>query len=244
MSKFLDGRLAKFAMASAAAVSLTAGASGAVVNVADGDFATIDGATGRIDDIAAPWFEGNTLGDYSDYFLDPSTNTIGFGPQFPGWAGGGLAILEAGTPYLYQAIGTKDAAENAVQADWLHIKRTVTFARGVVVSVYSSAAPVVGADGSTLTSLGATLVGSVDVTAASLGFIADTTTHETKAASATINTSGVTTGHALYLEITPNGDNGGSQGAFLDDFAVSVPEPASMALLGLGGLLMLRRRRV
>lgn len=245
MSKFLDGKLAKFAAASAAAVSLTAGASANVINVSDGDFSSIDGETGRIDDITPGWYESGTGGGYDDYYIDPSTNTIGFGPQFTGTTGG-IAALEAGTPYLYQSIGTA-MGEPAVQVDWDHISRTVTPARGVIVSIYSSAAPVAAADGSDLNSLGATLVGSVDVTALSLGFssaLGNGNAAEIIAASATIDISSVTSGHSLYLEITPNGDNSGTAASFIDNISVSaVPEPASLALLGLGGLLMLRRRQ-
>lgn len=241
MTNVFETKLARFTAASAAALTVTTAASAAVMDVVDGGFSSIDGATGRVDD-NINWFESSVAADYSDYFIDPSTNLIGFGPQFPGWAGGGIGILEAATPYIYQSIGTR-GSEISVQVDWLSIERTVTSGRGVTISIYSNATPLAGADGSSLASLGATLVGAETRTATDLGLPESVSAFGTAAGSVTIDISSVDVGDSLYLEITPDAD--GSNMAGIDDIVVTgiIPEPNSLALLGLGGLCALRRRR-
>lgn len=233
------GVTAVFALALGAASPLQA----AVVDVTDGDFSSLDGITTFASDITPGWYEATTAVDYGDYFVDPSTDTGGYAPQFSGTTGA-VAFLEVGSPYIYQSIGTA-AGEAAVKIDWDHISRNNREARGTVVSIYASATPLATADGSSLSSLGATLVGSVDVTALSLGFssaLGNGNASEIIGATATVSLAGVSSGDSLYVEFTPNGDN--SQAAILDNIVVSVvPEPGSLALLGLGGLCLLRRRR-
>ncbi len=65
----------------------------------------------------------------------------------------------------------------------------------------------------------------------------------------TFNTADDASGNGLAIQIQffdPNGGNGSKQ-AGLDnivlDETANIPEPSSLALLGLGGLLLLRRRR-
>jgi hypothetical protein len=116
------------------------------------------------------------------------------------------------------------------------------------LSLYSG--NVTGANGSSLSGLGATLLDSATITN-SVFALGDARDESIAPQTATISglklntgTLGVA-GETLWLEIssTVPGGNVWQYQAFIDDVAVAVPEPSSIALLGLGGLALLARRR-
>ena len=60
-----------------------------------------------------------------------------------------------------------------------------------------------------------------------------------------VNATAASVGENLFLSFEGNGGDGlSAQRIGIDNVTVStIPEPATMALLGLGGLLSLKRRR-
>lgn len=54
---------------------------------------------------------------------------------------------------------------------------------------------------------------------------------------------GRTVTFSVYLEAAPGEFNPTTSGMHVDNLVVTIPEPASLALLGLGGLMMVGRRR-
>ena len=223
-----------------ALLALTTVSQAAVVDVSDGDFSSVNGNGAATFDLTPGWYEGSTGSSYTDYGVDPTAGGSPYGSQFPGYAGGGVGFLEGSGGYFYQSIGTADGS-GPVQVDWLHINRTVSTADGLTVSIYSNPVALVEADGSTLASLGATLVGNSTVAASTLGFTNGV--FGTSSQSVQIDISGVTNGHFLYVELVREGAGGN---AIIDDVTVSaIPEPSTcvLATVGLLGLFRWGRRR-
>jgi len=147
---------------------------------------------------------------------------------------------------FYQSIGTNEANYD-VYVDITVGKRGDLPLAELELNLYSG--NVTGADGASLTGLGATLLDTHSIT------LADFTNGNNVVESITLSAINLNTGvsgvvgETLWLEIAavnPGGFNPSNQ-TLIDDVAVSaVPEPSSYALFGgciaLGSILLRRRR--
>ena len=210
--------------------------------VTNGDFETgAPGAGGNAEDVAG-WFDGAThpVGFWQDIWH--SNNN-----QPAGQSGAGVGLSGVNNQgFLYQDIGTNDGG--ATQLDWSISLGAFTDAGTAVregtltVGIYEvTGAYAGGADGTDVDgAVGVTLVGSDSVA------ISRTGGNAAIVEAGSIDISGVNASNNLILRIYwvgggPNDANGFMSG---DDVTISaVPEPGSLALLGLGGLCVLRRRR-
>jgi hypothetical protein len=74
------------------------------------------------------------------------------------------------------------------------------------------------------------------------GFVSGSATNVQEIQNGIGSVTGASAGERLFLSFTPSGSNG--QFAMLDEINLTaIPEPSSLTLLGLSGLLILGRRR-
>ena len=225
-----------------------------ITPITNGDFeddlgSTVGVVAGNFNNTASGWFgeNGTAKGDYIQWDGSGSGSVP---DDANGEVWGAVAIDEndSNNPgAYYQAIGTNEDNFKVLVSMTVG-DRSNFFFQDIVLSLYSG--NVTGANGSSLTTLGATLLDSATITN-SVFALGDARDESIAPQTATISglelntgTTGLA-GESLWLEISSSvpGSNVWQYQAFIDDVAVAVPEPSSIALLGLGGLALLARRR-
>ena len=165
-------------------------------------------------------------------------------PNGSGW----LNIVDSGGvdgTGAYQAFGTRDATDLAYTFNFNVAERSDADFNDLIISLYyDGSGTATPADGTTPAAAGLLLADSRP-----FDFNVGVDGPATGTASITLNASTVGVGDTVYLAFAsvdqiPSGTVG-SQQALIDDVTVTavVPEPASLALVGLGGLCLLGRRR-
>lgn len=224
-----------------------------ITPITNGDFeddlgSTVGLVAGNWNETSSGWFgeNGTSKGDAIQW--EGSTAQLPADDNGEVWGLLNINENDSNNPgAYYQAIGTNEL--NYITKVSMTVgNRSNFFFQDIVVSLYSG--NVTGANGSSLSGLGATLLDSATITN-SVFALGDAMDESIAPQTATISglklntgTLGVA-GETLWLEIssTVPGGNVWQYQAFIDDVAVAVPEPSSIALLGLGGLALLARRR-
>jgi hypothetical protein len=224
-----------------------------ITPITNGDFeddlgSTVGVVAGNFNQASSGWFgeNGTSKGDAIQW--EGSTAQLPADDNGEVWGLLNINENDSNNPgAYYQAIGTNEL--NYITKVSMTVgNRSNFFFQDIVVSLYSG--NVTGANGSSLSGLGATLLDSATITN-SVFALGDAMDESIAPQTATISglklntgTLGVA-GETLWLEIssTVPGANVWEYQAFIDDVAVAVPEPSSIALLGLGGLALLARRR-
>ena len=224
-----------------------------ITPITNGDFeddlgSTVGLVAGNWNETSSGWFgeNGTSKGDTIQW--EGSTAQLPADDNGEVWGLLNINENDSNNPgAYYQAIGTNEL--NYITKVSMTVgNRSNFFFQDIVLSLYSG--NVTGANGSSLSGLGATLLDSATITN-SVFALGDARDESIAPQTATISglklntgTLGVA-GETLWLEIssTVPGGNVWQYQAFIDDVAVAVPEPSSIALLGLGGLALLARRR-
>ena len=224
-----------------------------ITPITNGDFeddlgSTVGLVAGNWNETSSGWFgeNGTSKGDTIQW--EGSTAQLPADDNGEVWGLLNINENDSNNPgAYYQAIGTNEL--NYITKVSMTVgNRSNFFFQDIVLSLYSG--NVTGANGSSLSGLGATLLDSATITN-SVFALGDAMDESIAPQTATISglklntgTLGVA-GETLWLEIssTVPGANVWEYQAFIDDVAVAVPEPSSIALLGLGGLALLARRR-
>jgi hypothetical protein len=224
-----------------------------ITPITNGDFeddlgSTVGLVAGNWNETSSGWFgeNGTSKGDAIQW--EGSTAQLPADDNGEVWGLLNINENDSNNPgAYYQAIGTNEL--NYITKVSMTVgNRSNFFFQDIVLSLYSG--NVTGANGSSLSGLGATLLDSATITN-SVFALGDAMDESIAPQTATISglklntgTLGVA-GETLWLEIssTVPGANVWEYQAFIDDVAVAVPEPSSIALLGLGGLALLARRR-
>ena len=208
-------------------LGLLAGPANAAIVVTNGDFESPDIAvSAQIQDVP-DWFD--SAGNFTSWHRGESTDEQENGTQ----------LLAMGTTdaWVYQSLGTMDFAGGSL--NWSLDKGRFADGNGsgaLTVRFYSGSTGGAGEDVE-INTLGLSQIGG-DITLAAIGTDASGTGVVTENGS--VDLTGLTAGTEIWIELSIS--NSGF--APFDNIAVShVPEPGSLALLGLGGFAMLRRRR-
>lgn len=216
-------------LCTAATTLAIAGQASAAIMVTNGDFESPNISAGdQIQDVP-DWFD--STGDFTSWHRGESTDPQENGTQMLALGPG------SGDAYAYQSLGTLDFDGGSL--DWsLDQTRFAdgNASAGLIVRFYAGNA--VGADGTAIGTLGLTQIGS-DAVIAAFGSDPAGTGSATQIGS--VDLTGLTAGTQVWIELEGTGDGGFAP---FDNVVVSqVPEPSSLALLGLGGLCMMKRRR-
>jgi hypothetical protein len=212
-------------LAALAGLALAAGSAHAAIAVTGGDFEIPDiGATTQPGDIPM-WFD-------NDVPYAASHNGEGYTSN-----GSQSAILYSGDEigYMYQSLGTLDAGTTSL--DWSFDQLSKTYSGGgdgtgdVRFFYGTDAGAGNGADIDTL--VGLTQIGST-ISIPNLPGGVDTLR------SGSVDVSSVAEGSTIWMDFTQT-----SGFLLIDNVSVTaaVPEPSTTALLGLGGLALILRRR-
>ena len=214
----------------------------ALVPIANGDFETgvaynLSGITDSTTGSGADWFESAT-GNFRDVIANSSDGA--FAAQFQGT--GNIHVQNGSDNYIYQSLGVL-GSETAATFTFDALERAQANGDFTVdIELFAS---------TTFTGVNGTDVeGAAGVTALGSGTFqftsdANLATNEDVfgATIANVSLAGAGVGDTIWVKIsTPR--PGGDATMNIDNLSVGyVPEPGSLALLGLGGLALLRRRR-
>lgn len=227
----------------------------AALSITNGDFQDPALADGGIEFAVTDWFESNT--DASNFNEFTYFNSAHFAAEHTSGMlglGGGNSGDRAG--YVYQAIGTRAAGDNfvTINADYFkrHHPSTGQSRMFGTMDFEFFSGNFTGADGTAITGLNS--LGSIEVTALELGFD-DTDVNLAEYANYTseaVSLAGANVGDTIWIKVdssTAGLVSGPLQyNPWVDNMSVAtsaaaVPEPSSAALLGLGGLALILRRR-
>jgi hypothetical protein len=226
--KQMKQQKSKFLAITAFATVAIAGSAHAAITVTGGTFESPDiGTLAQINAIPN-WFS-NTV-QYADWHNSSGYTSNGTQSVVLQNQGGAIG-------YIYQSLGTLDAG--TISLDWsfdqvsywiganLQIPGT-----GDVRFFYGTGA---GADGTDIDTLGLTQIGST----VNIPLVVPSGTEQFRSGS--VDVSSLSAGSTIWMDFTQ------TSGFFVIDnvsvTAVGVPEPTTTALLGLGGLALILRRR-
>ncbi len=204
------------------------------------------GGAGNFAEVSS-WFEENDAGgtgtaDTREVAQDKLANTGNIPQDAVGQYWLNLAFSDSHpTPAVYQQIGTWEANLDLQITALLGDRSNQDFS-GVAFEIWRGGTIGSAADGTTLASIGATMV----ATTGTLDPIVEGGSPVTASIDETVNTGVVGTGgEALWLRIsTPTAVNGNQN--LVDDVNITViPEPSTLALMALTGIaaVLARRRR-
>jgi hypothetical protein len=229
------------------AIGLLGFASSATADlISNGDFeddlgVTVGSGVANFSPAASGWFDKNGASGGDGDFIQWDLSNTNVPLDANGEVWGGISSNGSGVRGgFYQAIGISFNVGDRSNFAFPQLQ----------VHLYSG--NVVGADGSSLSGLGATLLASSAlITDSGLGFDGtDGSTHTASVDPFILNTgTSGTTGETLWFEITSPNALGGVHQALIDDIVVTaVPEPSALTLLlGVGFAFILvwkSRRRV
>lgn len=222
--------------ATALAGLLSAPAFGSVTGVTNGDFEGDGLASGYAAPIA-DWSEEAGAASFTE-FLEIRSADLGATGSATAAAG-----LEGDVAAIYQEIGAYEANEDVIVAMLTNLTVNRAGTSVDLVAELWSGAFGSGTDGALLSSFG-TLLDSATVTSLSTDGATPT---GNGVFNLTLNAGTLGgAGDALFLRLV-NANPVSNDQLLVDDVSAQsggiVPEPASLSLMGLGGLLVLRRRR-
>lgn len=215
-------------------LAFAASANAAITGLTNADF-----ETGVGDQNVPDWFDISS-GNGDLVQSDTANTAIPDDVDGTGW----LNIVDnttfTGDRGVYQSFGTHDLGIVSYDVSYIKGQRSDALFNELILELWYGTAT--GADSTDINTLGLTLADSVTID--DTGLSGESTFAEEKSLDAT----GVPTGETLWLAFRTTDDNTSSSAAeqgLIDDVTISgvIPEPASLALVALGGLAMLGRRR-